>query len=55
MMTGALLSVASWFPRAKLAPPIRGTLETATTYAMFAASVITVAAGSYSPFLYFQF
>ncbi len=55
MMAGALLSVASWFPRAKLALPIRDTLETATTYAMLGASVITVAAGSYSPFLYFRF
>jgi D-alanyl-lipoteichoic acid acyltransferase DltB (MBOAT superfamily) len=55
MVIGAILSVSSWLPRFNLVPVPRWAKDSATTGVLFILSVLTVAAGSYSPFLYFRF
>jgi alginate O-acetyltransferase complex protein AlgI len=55
MVIGAILSVSSWLPRFSLVLVPRWAKDSATTGALFILSVLTVAAGSYSPFLYFRF
>jgi D-alanyl-lipoteichoic acid acyltransferase DltB (MBOAT superfamily) len=55
MLIGTVLSLASWLPRPKLAPLPSCAADTATVAIFFALSIVTIAAGSYSPFLYFRF
>jgi len=55
MLIGAVLSVVSWIPRPKLASLPYCAADTAIVAIFLALSVVTIAAGSYSPFLYFRF
>jgi len=54
LVIGAALAVL-WVPRLKIAPVPTWLSDTAATAALFALSILSVAAGSYSPFLYFRF
>jgi len=55
MLVGTMLSVVSWIPRPKLAPAPYQAADTLRIAVLFALCVVTIAAGSYSPFLYFRF
>ena len=53
---GAILAVAPrWLPRLSAPLIVRGVGDFAWTFALLIYSMITVAAGAYSPFLYFKF
>src|SRR6201995_561748 len=56
LVIGCVLAVAPRWP-AKWAPPflVRASADVAVTFALLIFSMITVAAGAYSPFLYFRF
>ena len=55
MLIGAVLSVVSWIPRPQLAPVADQAADSIKIAVLFALCVVTIAAGSYSPFLYFRF
>jgi alginate O-acetyltransferase complex protein AlgI len=55
MLIGTVLSIVSWIPRPKLPPLPYYATDTVTIAVLFALSGMTIAAGSYSPFLYFRF
>jgi D-alanyl-lipoteichoic acid acyltransferase DltB (MBOAT superfamily) len=55
LLIGAVLSVVSWLPRPKWTPLSYYATDTVTIAVLFALCGITIAAGSYSPFLYFRF
>jgi D-alanyl-lipoteichoic acid acyltransferase DltB (MBOAT superfamily) len=55
LLIGAVLSVSSWLPRPRWMPLAHCAADTATIAVLFALSGIAIAAGSYSPFLYFRF
>ena len=53
---GCVLAVAPRFVRRLYAPiPVRAVGDFAWTFAMLIFSMVTIAAGAYSPFLYFKF
>ena len=56
LVIGCVLAVVSSWP-AKWTPPflVRASADVALTFALLIFSMITVAAGAYSPFLYFRF
>ncbi len=56
LIIGCVLAVATRWP-AKWTPPflVRASADVALTFALLIFSMITVAAGAYSPFLYFRF
>jgi tetrahydromethanopterin S-methyltransferase subunit C len=56
LIIGCVLAVAPRWP-AKWTPPllVRAPADVALTFALLIFSMITVAAGAYSPFLYFRF
>ena len=56
LVIGCMLAVLPrWLPR--WSPPLvlRAAADTGVTFALLIFSMVTVAAGAYSPFLYFQF
>jgi len=55
MLIGAVLSVVSWIPRPQLAPVADQAADSIKIAVLFALCIVTIAAGSYSPFLYFRF
>jgi alginate O-acetyltransferase complex protein AlgI len=55
MVIGAMLAAASWLPRLDFVSVHRWAADTARTGVLFILSGLAVAAGSYSPFLYFRF
>jgi len=44
-----------WLPRVSAPLIVRAAADTGWTFALLAFSMITVASGAYSPFLYFKF
>jgi alginate O-acetyltransferase complex protein AlgI len=56
LVIGAVLAVAPrWLPRLSAPVVVRAVGDFAWTFALLVFSMITVAAGAYSPFLYFKF
>jgi alginate O-acetyltransferase complex protein AlgI len=56
LVIGAFLAVAPrWLPRVSAPLPVRAASDFVWTFALLIISMITVAAGAYSPFLYFKF
>jgi hypothetical protein len=54
LLIGAVLAIA-WAPCRELAPRPAWLSDSIATALLFALSIVSVAAGSYSPFLYFRF
>jgi D-alanyl-lipoteichoic acid acyltransferase DltB (MBOAT superfamily) len=56
LLAGVVLSVAPrWIPVPRLPQPMYAICDTAWTFALLASAMSWVAAGGYSPFLYFRF
>jgi alginate O-acetyltransferase complex protein AlgI len=56
LIIGCVLAVAPrWFPRWSAPLLLRASADVTVTFALLVLSMITVAAGAYSPFLYFRF
>jgi alginate O-acetyltransferase complex protein AlgI len=56
LLAGCVLAVAPrWLPAPRLPRPLFALVDTAWTFALLALAMLWVAAGSYSPFLYFRF
>jgi alginate O-acetyltransferase complex protein AlgI len=56
LIIGCVLAVAPrWFPRWSAPLVLRASADVTVTFALLVLSMITVAAGAYSPFLYFRF
>ena len=56
LIIGCVLAVVPrWFPRWRAPLVLRASADVTVTFALLVLSMITVAAGAYSPFLYFRF
>ena len=56
LIIGCVLAVAPrWLPRWSAPLVLRASADVTVTFALLVLSMITVAAGAYSPFLYFRF